>query len=367
MLPADLREPPVSACEAEANTDEADSKSDECPLRFGSRLNSMLARSDLWGPGGDAEARSGSLGTLDAIARLGTAEGISAVDLNYPQHLEGMSPQSVADALASAGLDAAAVAVRFPASTFLRGGAFTNPVPSVRAAAIDVVARACVWADELGASAGVIVWPQFDGYNYNLQVNFSSTWRRSVDALREAIDRPECRRTRISYEFKPTDASSRFAVVPSTAAALALVREVNRPGRFGLTLDFGHLLAAGENPAQSAAAAAEAGALFGFHIGDAHSKLGAEDGLAFGSVHAAASLELVYWLRSVGFDGHVYFDTFPEAEDPVREAELNVRAFKRMWRTAAALERDGMGAILESHDAMGSLEMREAMETRAFE
>jgi hypothetical protein len=84
-------------------------------------------------------------------------------------------------------------------------------------------------------------------------------------------------------------------------------------------------------------------------------------------VHAAASLELVYWLRSVGFDGHVYFDTFPEAEDPVREAELNVRAFKRMWRTAAALERDGMGAILESHDAMGSLEMREAMETRAFE
>ena len=51
----------------------------------------------------------------------------------------------------------------------------------------------------------------------------------------------------------------------------------------------------------------------------------------------------------------------------VREAELNVRAFKRMWRTAAALERDGMGAILESHDAMGSLEMREAMETRAFE
>jgi hypothetical protein len=38
-----------------------------------------------------------------------------------------------------------------------------------------------------------------------------------------------------------------------------------------------------------------------------------------------------------------------------------------MWRTAAALERDGMGAILESHDAMGSLEMREVMETRAFE
>ena len=82
MLPADLREPPVSACEAEANTDEADFKSDECPLRFGSRLNSMLARSDLWGPGGDASAL-GLAGCARRTARLGTAEGISAVDLNY--------------------------------------------------------------------------------------------------------------------------------------------------------------------------------------------------------------------------------------------------------------------------------------------
>ena len=189
----------------------------------------MLARSDLWGPGGDAEARSGSLGTLDAIARLGTAEGISADQL--PQHLEGMSPRPVADALRPPGSTPPPSRCGSRA-TFLRGGAFTNPVPSVRAAATDAAA-ARVWADELGASAGVIVWPQFDGYNYNLQVNFSSTWRRSVDALREAIDRPECRRTRISYEFKPTDASSRFAVVPSTAAALALVREVNDP--VGLT------------------------------------------------------------------------------------------------------------------------------------
>ena len=52
------------------------------------------------------------------------------------------------------------------------------------------------------------------------------------------------------------DASARFAVVPSTGAALLLVRDVNRHERFGLTLDVGHLMAAGENPAASAAAAA---------------------------------------------------------------------------------------------------------------
>ena len=33
-----------------------------------------------------------------------------------------------------------------------------------------------------------------------------------------------------------------------------------------------------------------------------------------------------------GYAGYAYFDTFPEAEDPTREAAYNVRAFKRMWR-----------------------------------
>ena len=361
LLPSEIRaEVSVSAgkmCDANAEAAAPREPDGECPLRFGSRLNSMKSRPELWRNG----ANGGGLGALEMVARLGTAEGIDLVDFNYPQHLDGLAVEDVVAALAHANLAAGAVAVRFPADTFLRGGAFTNPIASIRAAAVDLVAEACAWAERLNAAGGVVVWPQFDGYNYHLQVNHTETWTRTVDALREAVDRVECANARVSYEFKPTDASTRFAVVPSTGAALGLVREVNRPERFGLTLDLGHLLAAGENPAQSAAAVADAGALFGFHIGDAHSKLGAEDGLAFGSVHFSGALELVYWIRSVGYDGYVYFDTFPEAEDPVREAGYNVRAFKRMWRQAARLDGEGMGALLASHDAMGSLEMRESL------
>lgn len=361
LLPSEIRaEVSVSAgkmCDANAEAAAPREPDGECPLRFGSRLNSMKSRPELWRNG----ANGGGLGALEMMARLGTAEGIDLVDFNYPQHLDGLAVEDVVAALAHANLAAGAVAVRFPADTFLRGGAFTNPIASIRAAAVDLVAEACAWAERLNAAGGVVVWPQFDGYNYHFQVNHTETWTRTVDALREAVDRVECANARVSYEFKPTDASTRFAVVPSTGAALGLVREVNRPGRFGLTLDLGHLLAAGENPAQSAAAVADAGALFGFHIGDAHSKLGAEDGLAFGSVHFSGALELVYWIRSVGYDGYVYFDTFPEAEDPVREAGYNVRAFKRMWRQAARLDGEGMGALLASHDAMGSLEMRESL------
>ena len=258
LLPSEIRaEVSVSAgkmCDANAEAAAPREPDGECPLRFGSRLNSMKSRPELWRNG----ANGGGLGALEMVARLGTAEGIDLVDFNYPQHLDGLAVEDVVAALAHANLAAGAVAVRFPADTFLRGGAFTNPIASIRAAAVDLVAEACAWAERLNAAGGVVVWPQFDGYNYHLQVNHTETWTRTVDALREAVDRVECANARVSYEFKPTDASTRFAVVPSTGAALGLVREVNRPGRFGLTLDLGHLLAAGENPAQSAAAVADA-------------------------------------------------------------------------------------------------------------
>ena len=358
-LPEDRRppapgDPKSTPC---ASVEDARDVNEECPLRFGSRLNSMKERPDLW--------KGGKLDVLGMVRRLGTAEGIDLVDFNYPQHLGGLKPKAVTGALKAAGLAAGAVAVRFPASTF-RAGAFTNPDPSVRAAAVDIVAAACGWAQSLEASAGVIVWPQFDGYDYHMQINYTTTWRRGVDAIRAALDRDECEGVKLSYEFKPTDPSSRFALVPSTAAALTLVSDVDRPGRFGLTLDAGHLVAAGENPAQSAAMVADAGVLFGFHLGDVHSKLAAEDGLAFGSVHAAGALELVYWLRASygsagGYAGYAYFDTFPEAEDPTREAAYNVRAFKRMWRWAARLENDGIRDVLLNHDAMTSLEMQEGL------
>ena len=109
-------------------------------------------------------------------------------------------------------------------------------------------------------------------------------------------------------------------------------QEVDRKN-FGLTLDFGHCLMAGENPAHCVAAVARSlpptenrpgGGLFGVHLGDGYGRLGAEDGLAFGTVHPHAALEFVYYLVKTKFAGHIYFDTFPRNENPRRECEVRV-------------------------------------------
>lgn len=311
-------------------------------FRFACRLNSMRSR------GG---------GTLEMLKRQGQqCRGVTDVLLNYPQHLEGLREEEVSRALGEAGLRAGAVCTRFPPDKFALG-AFTNPDEAVRGEAVELAGRACQFAQSLGAP-DLIVWPQTDGFNYNLQVDYVEVWERQVDCYRRLSDLCGRFGVRVSLEFKPTDPLARYSAVPSTGAALLLAQEVDREN-FGLTLDFGHLVMAGENPGQSIAAAARSGKLFGIQLGDGPSRLGAEDGLVFGSANPRASLEAVLWLRRAGFDGTFYFDTFPgpEAEDPVRECETNIREFRRLWAQAGRLEGRGLKELQRGHDALGVLDL----------
>ena len=82
----------------------------------------------------------------------------------------------------------------------------------------------------------------------------------------------------------------------------------------------------------------------------------------FGSVHPHLALEFIRWLQKVRFDGHIYFDTFPRNEDPVREAEYNIRRVKALWAQAAQLTKAGIDAVSAKHDALGALELFEKLE-----
>lgn len=262
-------------------------------------------------------------------------------------HTNRSQSHQIKEALDSTGLKAAGVAVRFPES-FSRLAALSSPDQLQRFNAMALAAQACHFADRLGA-AEVVVWPQHDGYDYHLQVDYEAAWEAMVEAYRHVAR--GCPGKRVSVEWKPTDPSARHSLLPSTAAALMLAQEVGAPN-FGVTLDAGHCLAAGENPAQSAALLAAAGKLFGVHLNDGPlGRPGAEDGLMFGSAHGAAALELVHWLRRSKYAGAVYFDTFPVNEDPgeragwqgarARESESVCGA---VWCCVVGKARGGVGA-----------------------
>ena len=330
------------------------------PFQFASRLNSMKD----WDP---------SVGLNSWIQQQGKIKGLDLVDFNYPQHLTGPVTddylQHIQQMLKSSGLQAGTICLRFP--KFMQKGAYTNPDPSIRKQAIQLTKEACEWAKRLGSNE-ICVWSAFDGYDYPLQVDYDKLWDQIKNAFQEVCD--SFPSVKVSLEFKPTDENTRFFTVPSTAAAILLLKEVNREN-FGLTLDFGHCLMAGENPAQSIAMVQKCSKsnsssggkspskLFGLQLGDGYGRLGAEDGLMFGSINTLSALELVIWLIKTNYDGHIYFDTFPRNEDPIRECEYNIRRFKNFYRKARLLlegkDAQKFKEMLENHDAMGILEYLE--------
>jgi hypothetical protein len=69
------------------------------------------------------------------------------------------------------------------------------------------------------------------------------------------------------------------------------------------------------------------------------------------------ALEIMYQLRRTKFDGHFYFDTFPQRSDPVREAEYNIRRVKAFWYAASSMDADRLKRVMDEHDAIGALEL----------
>jgi len=97
--------------------------------------------------------------------------------------------------------------------------------------------------------------------------------------------------------------------------------------------------------------AASRGRLFALHMNDGYGRQ--DDGLVVGSVHPIETIESFFYLQRSGFEGHLYFDTFPINEDPVREAEWNLTETRRLWDVAAALADDGaFQQALEAQDAL---------------
>jgi xylose isomerase len=113
----------------------------------------------------------------------------------------------------------------------------------------------------------------------------------------------------------------------------------------------------GENPAQSIAMVGRKQKLFGVQLNDGYTRLAAEDGLMFGSIHPSMALEIMHQLRRTQFKGHMYFDTFPQRTDPIKEAEYNIRRVKAFWAAAASLNEADLKQAADNHDAILALDI----------
>ncbi|MBP9185154.1 MAG: TIM barrel protein [Fuscovulum sp.] len=269
------------------------------------------------------------------IRGAGQVGGLTAADLNFPDHFERHSPAELKALLADHGMALNGLAMRYYTDPGFRLGAFTHPDPKVRRAAIDQTKQGI---DACAAMGGQVmtVWLGQDGFDYAFQVDYARLWDLTLEGLAEVADHHPG--VDISIEYKPNEPRA-FALMPDMGATLLALKELGRRNT-GVTLDFAHVLYAGEMPAQAAQLAARHSRILGVHLNDGYGKR--DDGLMAGTVHPVQTVELFVELIKARYDGVIYFDTFPDHSglNPVEESRENIRLTDRLRDVALRLAKD---------------------------
>lgn len=312
--------------------------------RYATRLNSFASNAHAYWPD-----LTGKPTPMQMAARAATAKGLTDLDLNYPDHVDADITAQTRQ-LADMGLGVNGLAMRYYTNPGFKLGAFTHPDPVVRQEAIDLTKKGIDAARATGSDL-MTIWLGQDGFDYSFQADYAKMWADEVEAIREVADHdPDCQ---ISIEYKPNEPRA-FSLLPDMATTLLAIKEAGSPN-LGVTLDFAHVLYADEVPAFAAAMINRHSKLLGVHLNDGYGKR--DDGLMVASVNTKATLELLVQIQKDGYDGAIYFDTFPDASglDPVAECEANIATVEGLMRAVARLNTDNrLGEAVARQDAVAS-------------
>lgn len=282
----------------------------------------------------------------DAFHAIADVRSDAFVDLNFPEHTQIHGIHKTKQLLADSGLTLNGMAVRYRDE--YKFGEFS--VAENRTRAVDLAKQTVDAVKELGGTT-LTLWLSYDGNDYAFQDDYATSWGWVVDSLQQIAD--YAAPIRLSIEAKPYEPRS-FSILPGTGLSLYLMKQIDRPN-VGLTLDFCHTLMARENPAFSLALVAEEGKLFGVHVNDGYGQI--DDGLMFGSVNPARALEFVYYLKRAGYDGTVYFDTFPSREDAAVEFRTNIATFEGISQKIDRFGLEKLSAVIQKRDGIASQQL----------
>lgn len=312
--------------------------------RFATRLNSFGSAPQLFWPD-----LSGKPSMMQMVERAATVQGLTDVDLNYPDHVAD-EPKALAARIGDLGLAINGLAMRYYTNPAFKRGAFTNPDESVRREAIELTKRGIDAARAMDSDL-MTIWLGQDGFDYNFQLDYAQAWEWEVEGIREVAEHdPECL---ISIEYKPDEPRAQ-SLLRDAATTLLAIADAGSPN-LGVTMDFAHSLYAGEQPAFAAHLIHRRAKLLGVHLNDAYAKR--DDGLMVGAVHLRSTLELLRQICRDGYEGALYFDTFPDLSglDPVAECEANIATVNRLLAIADRLDGDNrLGEAQARQDGVAS-------------
>jgi sugar phosphate isomerase/epimerase len=283
---------------------------------------------------------------VEAIRQAATIPGLEGVDVSRGYMPEDIRP--VKEALEEVNLPVSAVGTAISKDPRTVRGAFSSDDPEVRRLTVGIVKECMDTAVELGSDK-VLLWFGQDGYDYHFEVDYVTRWGRLVEGLRECARHRQD--VRICIEYKAREPKL-HQLVNSAAVTLVLIEEVGEDN-VGVLYDVGHALLAGEMLAETAAMLARFGKLWHVHLNDNYFHADAD--LIPGTVHTMAFVELFFWLRRLGYEGFLCYDTVAMTHEPRQVIAECVRYTQALVRAADRIDVESMQRVYAEFDAPGGL------------
>jgi xylose isomerase len=265
----------------------------------------------------------------EKLSLISQVEGNQGVELIYPYDFK--DKYQTKTQLEKNRLIGAAVNVDIKGEMVWNQRSLTALSAETRKKAFDYIAQGAEMSRFLGANL-VTVCPLQDGYDYHFEVNYERSWQYLIDGLKEvAQSYPD---VKISIEYKFQEPLSHY-LVGTAFNALYVCLKANVPN-LGVTLDFGHALQAGENPAETMTILARENKQFHVHINDNDGKWDWD--LISGSRNLMSYLEFLYIMKKIDYRGWIALDVTPRHRNPIEIFSTSIYITKKLAKLAERLD-----------------------------
>jgi xylose isomerase len=276
---------------------------------------------------------------------LSTIPDFTGVEVVYPY--ETPTAAELKALLSKHKLKPAAINVNVKGEPEFRNGGLTSSDPAIRAKAVRFIKEAKDYARAVGADK-VTCCPLGDGFEFAFQYDYAAAWKHLVEGFAEAADHEPG--IQLFVEYKPSETRG-TCFVNSAAKTVCLIRDAAVKG-LGVTLDFGHSIYGGENPAEAAALVHGSGLPLYVHINDNDGKWDWD--YFCGTKHYLEYVEFLWQLRRIGYDGWYTSDTSPTRWDIAGTFEVNSRLTARIGKMLDRLGDDTIQSLLDAGDYLAT-------------
>ncbi len=275
---------------------------------------------------------------MDRIREVGRIEGIDGIELHLPTEINEANADEIEKVLGDHNLRIVQLCGHTWTEKKYKHGALGNSDKKVRHAAVERVKEAL----DMGARFDVpisVLWPATDGNDFPLQSDYIALYDRYVESVRRILEHIHANdyATRLCIEPKPFEPRGHI-MMGTTAQALCVVNEID-DASFGINLDIGHSLIAGENVEDQLSLICRYGKLYHTHFNDNDQQCDLD--LPPGTVNFIRLVSVMYVLDEVGYDGWFGLDLFPYRDDPVKFIELSRDNLRRAASVVDLLNEKG--------------------------